>query len=124
MNSDFGERIKFLRKQRALTQQTLADVLGITKTLVSAYENGARKPSYENLMEIALFFDVSMDWLFANTDDRSGIPTMDLSQLEIHQKHIVMDVVGEFKRLNRTERALSDALDKKAREVIVGKKED
>jgi transcriptional regulator with XRE-family HTH domain len=106
MNSDFGERIRQLRKQRGITQQTLANILGITKTMISAYENGVRKPSYENLMELALFFDISMDWMFGNTEDRSGVPFLDITQLNHNQRLLVMEIIGEFKRQNKVEREL------------------
>ena len=112
MNSDFGERIRVLRKQRGITQQTLADVLDITKTMISAYETGLRKPSYENLMEIALFFDVSMDWMFAHTEDKSGLAMVDLSQLNKNQKNIIRDTIGEFKRRNALLRAVADAAER------------
>lgn len=104
MNSEFGERIKFLRLQRGMTQANLATVLGVTKTMISAYETGTRKPSNDNLMEIALFFDVSMDWLFGHTEDRNGTPAMDISQLSRQQRMIVQEIVSEFKRQNKLEK--------------------
>jgi len=101
MNSNFGDRIKTLRKQRAITQQVLADILGVTKTMVSAYETGTRKPSTENLMELALYFDVSMDWLFGNTQDKSGLASIDISQLDRNQQNLIVDLLAEFKRKNK-----------------------
>ena len=101
MNCNFGERIKFLRKQRGITQTTLADMLDVTKTMVSAYETGMRRPSYETLMQIALFFDVSMDWMFGHTDDKTGLVMMDLTQLTRLQRNTVVDIVGEYKRMNK-----------------------
>lgn len=104
MNSDFGERIKQARKQRGLTQTTLANLLGVTKTMISAYETGIRKPSYENLMDLALFFDVSMDWMFGNTDDPTGVTTLDITQLNRHQRMTILDIIAEYKRLNKMEK--------------------
>ena len=121
MNSDFGARIKLLRKQRGITQQTLANVLGITKTMISAYENCVRKPSLENLMEIALFFDVSMDWLFANTEDKYGSPALDITQLSRNQRNIIIETIGEFKRQNKIEKEFFDG--KNIREFVGDGKE-
>ena len=44
-----GIRIKELRKSRNLTQRAFAERLNITKSTVSAYENGSRLPSYDVL---------------------------------------------------------------------------
>ncbi|MFR3008340.1 MAG: helix-turn-helix domain-containing protein, partial [Pseudoruminococcus massiliensis] len=43
---DFGNRLKTLRIKKKLTQQQLADLLGLTKSVISAYENGLRYPAY------------------------------------------------------------------------------
>lgn len=47
---DLGSRIKTLRIERRLTQQQLANLLGVTKAVVSAYELGSRSPSYDCLL--------------------------------------------------------------------------
>ena len=86
MDANFCERIKFLRSQRGLTQTALAGVLGISKTMISSYESGIRKPSYENLMKIALYFGVSMDWLFGNAAVDAFF-TLDMSCFTDHQRN-------------------------------------
>ena len=60
---DFGERLKKLRKQEGLTQQNLADRLGVTKSVVSYYELQERYPSPEILIKLASIFHVSCDFL-------------------------------------------------------------
>ncbi|PER90948.1 XRE family transcriptional regulator [Bacillus cereus] len=63
MGSIFGSRLKELRKVKKMTQQDLADKLELSKSLISKYENGAAKPSYEALEQLANTFDVSTDYL-------------------------------------------------------------
>lgn len=59
---NFGNRLKTLRIKK-LTQQQLADLLGLTKSVISAYENGLRYPAYDVLIKIARIFKVSTDFL-------------------------------------------------------------
>lgn len=58
-----GQRIKKLRKERKLTQEQLAERLGISVKTVTAIETGARGTSIDGLVTIAEFFGVSLDYL-------------------------------------------------------------
>ncbi len=60
---DFGDRLKTLRLKNKLTQSQLAQKLGLTKSVISAYETGIRLPSYDILICIAQIFKVSTDYL-------------------------------------------------------------
>ena len=60
---DFGNKLKTLRLQHKLTQAQLAKKLGVTKSVISAYEVGLRMPSYDILISIAQIFKVSTDYL-------------------------------------------------------------
>ena len=43
----FGERLKFLRDQKGVTQEDLAELLGVNKQTISGYERGVRRPAGE-----------------------------------------------------------------------------
>ncbi len=60
---DMGLKIKRLRLEKEMTQQRLADCVGVTKSMVSAYESGIRSPSFEVLIQLAQVFHVSTDYL-------------------------------------------------------------
>ncbi|PLT80265.1 helix-turn-helix domain-containing protein, partial [Mediterraneibacter gnavus] len=60
---DFGITLKTLRTQNNYTQVQLAQKLGLTKSVISAYETGLRLPSYDVLINIAKIFKVSTDYL-------------------------------------------------------------
>ena len=60
---DFGNRLKELRKQAGLTQQQLANQVGLSKTVISYYELHTRIPSPEVLIKLASVFHVSADYL-------------------------------------------------------------
>lgn len=61
--SDFSTNLRKLRRSMNITQLELADKLDVGKSLVSMYEQGKRKPSYEMLETIADFFNVDMSAL-------------------------------------------------------------
>lgn len=61
---NLGKTLKALRLKNGLTQEQLASKLGLTKSVISAYETGLRMPSYDILINIAKIFSVSTDFLF------------------------------------------------------------
>ena len=60
---DFGNTLKKLRLQEGLTQQELANQLGVTKSVVSYYELQERYPPPEILAKLARVFHVTTDYL-------------------------------------------------------------
>ncbi len=66
---DFAERLTTARKQRALTQQALADRVGIHVTQIRRYEAGTAQPNLEALRNLATALNVSLDDLdFVDTE--------------------------------------------------------
>lgn len=66
----FAAQLVHLRKQRAWTQQHLADALGLNLTQVKRYETGASQPSLDALKKIALTLSVSLDDLVFGDAER------------------------------------------------------
>ena len=63
-----GKRIKAARTFHKLTQQKVADVLGMTINAYQKYEQSERSPSLETLVKIADLFQVPTDWLLCRDD--------------------------------------------------------
>ena len=61
-------RLKLLRKQKHMSQLSLAMKLNTTQMSISRYETGKREPDLKTLILIADFFDVSIDYLVGRTD--------------------------------------------------------
>ena len=59
----FGERLMELRKSRGLSQESLGDMIDVTRQTVSKWERGDSTPELEKLIELARVFDVSLDEL-------------------------------------------------------------
>ena len=60
---EFKNNLKFLRQERGIGQVELAKNLGVSKGIISLWENGLREPSLSSLVAIAKFFHVSLDEL-------------------------------------------------------------
>lgn len=65
----FAQRFKQLRKSIGASQQSIADLLGVTKTQISDIENAKTTTSIERLCILADYFNVSTDYLLGLTDD-------------------------------------------------------
>ncbi len=66
---EIGHQIKTLRQRRGITQEALAKHLGVTAQAVSKWERGAATPDIGMLPDISAYFGVTIDELFALSDD-------------------------------------------------------
>lgn len=62
-------RFRDLREDRDMTQQAIAKLLHIRQSTLSQYENGQRQIPLNLLMQLALYFDTSTDYLLGLTDE-------------------------------------------------------
>ena len=62
-------RLKQLRKARGITQLKMAIDLSMSQNTVSRYENGEREPGISELLRIADYFHVSVDYLLERTEN-------------------------------------------------------
>ena len=70
MQLDLGKRIRELRQRNRITQETLAEALGVTSQAVSRWEASGSYPDMEIVPAIANYFGVSIDELFGYSSDR------------------------------------------------------
>lgn len=59
----FKKNLKILRKGHSLTQEQLGEILHVSRTAISNYENGKMEPSISMLLNLSKFFEVSVDQL-------------------------------------------------------------
>ena len=83
MNNSLATNIKAFRKERGLTQEQLADAFGVTTGAVHKWEAGLSTPDLSLIMEIADFFDTSLDVLigFEARDNRLSVLTSRLRKM-------------------------------------------
>lgn len=89
---DLGVRLQQLRMDRNMSQSELGKALNRSKSVISAYENDLRIPPLEVLTEIALIFNVSLDFLVGI--DKAEMVSVD--GLNDTQKAIIHSLIYEF----------------------------
>lgn len=74
---EFGERLKRLRTIRHMTQDELGEIFESPKaqSTVGTWERGVRQPSMEDLVRIAQFFNVSIDYLLGLSEEERRVET-------------------------------------------------
>ena len=66
---NFATRLKELRKSKKITLLSLALKLKTNQNTISRYESGEREPGINEIIAIADYFDVSVDYLLGVTDN-------------------------------------------------------
>ncbi len=102
------ERIRYLRDEKGITQQILANHTSVSKSSINMYERGEREPSLETIEAIADYFNVDMEYLIGKSD----IPNRLLATPAAPElASDVRDLVTAYDKLNPTGR-------RKAREFV------
>ena len=76
MENHVADQIRFYRRQEGLTQEQLAEAMGVSVAAVSKWEQGQSLPEIPMLMELADFFDLSVDALLGyrlRSNDRKSV---------------------------------------------------
>lgn len=69
----FQERLYQLRKERGLSQEDLANEIGVSRQAVQKWEAGAAQPTLDKLTALARYFDVTLDWLVNGEETRASV---------------------------------------------------
>ena len=64
-------RIKELRKKKGLTQHQFAKDFKVSQPKISKWENRVNDPKFEDLMKIAVYFNVTVDYLMGFSDEEN-----------------------------------------------------
>lgn len=81
MSSDFSRSLTLLRKERGVSQRSVAKDLGISQALLSHYENGIREPGLAFVIKACDYYGVSADFLLGRTLTRDGTTIVDAETL-------------------------------------------
>ncbi len=68
IKNKFAIRLKEQRESKGISQDKLANELGYTQPCIGKWEAGTRNPSLDDIIAIALFFNVTTDYLLGLTD--------------------------------------------------------
>ena len=87
---DLGALIRTLRKQRNISQQTLAELLHVSDATISKYEANTSIPPFETLRSIAGIFNISMDEL-CGMKHQGTVSTHGLSEMQTETVKSLID---------------------------------
>lgn len=74
---NFGTRLKALRESKKITQQDLADLMGLSRATIAGYETSGKQPDQEKTIWLAKYFKVSTDYLLGVTEDPAPFRSID-----------------------------------------------
>lgn len=81
----FRDRLKKTRESRGLSQSQLAELIGLPPSSISHFENGPRKPSFDNLKKLAGALHVSIDFLLGTSDEQEGVAQVDVLARKVNE---------------------------------------
>lgn len=96
MIAGLPERLRFLRTKNKLTQKEISKLIGLSPSIVSAYEVGERTPSLEVLLQFSSIYKTSTDYLLGK-DREPYKPSLDLSGLKPEQVRALNVIVQSMK---------------------------
>lgn len=91
------QRLKDLREDMDLKQKDVYDALNMQKTTYTNYEQGKREIPFEVAIQIADFYQVSLDYLSGKTNDKKGLSKNTLKEEEI-------EILDSFKQLSEKQK--------------------
>ncbi len=95
-----GERLANLRENLGLTQKELAAKLNVGRSTISGYEKGTTQPSYDVLIKLADFFDVSLDYLFGRTEIKASMKKLE-SKLRTRNGTVPIDLIFRLNDIDK-----------------------
>lgn len=105
VNDNYGytNRVYTLRTEKGLTQEQFAEMINVSKVLISDIERKKKILSLKNAIEIRKVFNVSLDWLYELTDDTNDTASniidnlKNVFQIDFSRRTISIDEdLGEF----------------------------
>lgn len=108
----FDTRLKKLRQEKGILQDTLAEDIGVTKGTVSVWERGVRKPDFATLEKLASYFDVTLPYLLGESEYRNPQEMADEDAAawatEDDDEHLTT-MAKQYARLSMSSRRIIDA---------------
>ena len=83
-----GDKIKLYRENKKMTQNEIANILDVSPATVSKYESGALEPNIESLKRLAELFEISIDELLNDQEDKFDISKINVLDILREQKEM------------------------------------
>nr|WP_243464435.1 helix-turn-helix transcriptional regulator [Riemerella anatipestifer] len=95
----FGTNIKKIRQIKGLSQQAFADMLNLTRGIISSYEDGRAEPKVETLLRIAQFLDMKADDLISKPLTVNQLANFEEVEDLIYKKENITESKKNFTQL-------------------------
>ena len=95
------KRLKELRQKKNISQQQLADIIGVSQQSVNKYENHSIEPDIATLIRFADFFNTSVDYLIGNSDTERRIERVTAFDLNDDEAQLI----NSYRHLSEKEKA-------------------
>ena len=96
--------LKLLRQEYGISQQRLAEAIGVSQPSINKYENHNIEPEIEILKRMADYFNTSIDFIVGHTDIRRKIEHTDI----FHLNQFETEVITRFRSLDEEEKQCID----------------
>jgi transcriptional regulator with XRE-family HTH domain len=110
----FGNRLAEVRKAKKISQEGLAQLVGVHGAVIGRYEREKVKPSIEMATQIAKALDISLDYLVGSTDlmlDKTLVNRIqDIQRLDPENKSHLLALMDAFLRDFNAKKAYKNAL--------------
>ena len=83
-----GDKIKLYRESKKMTQNEIAEILDVSSATVSKYESGALEPNIESLKRLADLFEVSIDELLKDDEEKFDVSKVNVLDILREQKEM------------------------------------
>ena len=113
---NIGQIIRRLRRDKDITQKELGKAVGVAESTISLYESGRNIPDLNMMRKLAIFFNVSLDYLAGDsvaeevTDYNPGLSAVELELLTGFRalsdtaKQAVLNLISNLEALEKTKR--------------------
>lgn len=92
--------LKILRQERGISQQRLADAIGVSQQSINQYENHSVEPDISVLTRLADHFNTSIDFIVGRTDIRRPIEHTEAFHLNKDES----DIITQYRALKGSEK--------------------
>lgn len=112
LNMEFPERLTALRKARGLTQQALADAIGMAVLQIRRYEGGTSQPTLDVIRRLAIALGVSADALVFDPGERGPDDALryqfeTVSRMSEHEQQLVRELLDALIVKNQVAAAIA-----------------
>lgn len=98
--------LKTLRKQHNISQQQLANAIGVSQQSINKYENHNIEPDITTLIMMADFFHTSVDYLIGHTNENRPVEPMQAYELN----NAEAELINKYRKLDAEKRKLVETL--------------